>query len=238
MSLALSRYSDEDAEDSIVAGREGIARRLPQDLTGATVEQRVKHHRVLAASYLEVALAQYKLEARPDEVAAGLRAAADWTARSLALEPSEVWSLRLHDFGLITAFGTSAQRVACATLPDACVEPTSEGDYGPRVARAWLAVLRGETVELAPPVQSDDWTREWAWGIAQGLSGLQGDLRALEHGLRDVLRFTERQALRGDWDVLEEGLMSMPAMGLCKLARERGLAVDLQSPYCPLSLLA
>jgi hypothetical protein len=53
--------------------------------------------------------------------------------------------------------------------------------------------------------------------------GNQGELKA---GLAAIVKFTEHHALRGDWQRLAAGQMSLVGLGICRLARSRGLPDD------------
>jgi Immunity protein 49 len=250
MSRILSKLTREMAEHTLQRSRPLLAVHRARFSASSDLDERRIQALHIASLRLALAVSAYVLE-RPDpEVIAELRGAAEARAAQWApvargeVEDGEVWSLLLLDLGLITAFGSERARLECAQLPLQAIELTDDGELvGRDVVVAWLALLRGERPELDAAIEraaasSDPWLHGWVQGIARGLRALsREDPEELARGLALIAEFNTRQALHGDWQLSDDGPISTPGLGLCRLARERGLRIELDSPYLPLSLL-
>jgi hypothetical protein len=116
------------------------------------------------------------------------------------------------------------------------------------VARLWNSGLGTGTIARTPLAtelarceanNADRWDRQWTHGIVRSLLAIHdGKSDELKAGLEEIAKFTEHEAWRGDWQRLPAGQMSLVGLGLCRLARKRGLPTEIDSIYVPLQLLA
>ncbi len=72
----------------------------------------------------------------------------------------------------------------------------------------------------------------------RGLRALEaGDGSTWNRAIADLVEAHEIEAQRGEYRLLPDGFMCLPALMLVELGRERGLACLVKSPYLPLSVL-
>jgi hypothetical protein len=203
---------------------------------------------------LDLASAQYHLEYPAIEIVLHLRNAAYWAVELLkefatsGRPHSNTPIFFLNDIGLVAAFGASGDRDWIAHSSPELFRHKRVDVFGrlQRVAEIYCAVLRGtaavrEIEDVRHACQEETASRfdaEWGYGIATSLLGLvRRDPTMGSDGLRSVVNAHEREAKRGDWKKLSEGLMSRAGLGLLRMFREAGIAVDVESPYVPVQLL-
>jgi len=254
MSKKLNRTSDEVAAREIQTIPTSLEKRAAMPYASLPAPNRYRHASIVASMFVSLAESKYQLDYASREIAQDLANGAQWKAECGGLVVNEklpktaTWSLFLHDVGLVTAFGTEADRARLAGFPSEQINGSPENSSpGCEVARLWknwlgTGVLPPDALarELyrAGADDADRWDRQWTHGIARALSAIHTrDRASLVDGLEEIAAFTEHMAWRGEWQRLGEGRLSLVGLGLCRMARNIGLAPIVKSIYIPVELL-
>lgn len=213
-----------------------------------------KHAFVLVRLYKEVGTFRHLLGQEPSQVSPALRSAATWTAKLYDayakgnLHADSVWTLHLCALGIVTAFGTPEDRRTMSTVSartavrNAEIEPAS-GEASV-IWQSFLAhneLAEATTRKLLVSCEAENAARrdrQWVHGIARSLLGIAGKSREeLDAGLEETLAYHKYEATRGGWKLDTNGILSVVALGVMRLALEAGLETQVRSEYAPLELL-
>lgn len=249
MGLRLNMIDDDAAARSLSKERPRLERLEAQ--AGAENARQQRH---LGDQWFQVGALLYQQGGSLDDIRSALSSAGSARLRSYellsepaAMETRNPWSF-LRSAGLVVAFGDERMRERLAQVrPIHFWLPPSEGTRAVALAaEAVQALIRGDRsgvpVTAAISALTMDVTPDHA---KRTLSPLVSGLRAILHGdvavfraaLAEVVRVHEYEALHGDYTLSADGLLSVDALMLEKLGRERGWSSGVTSPYLPVALL-
>ena len=95
------------------------------------------------------------------------------------------------------------------------------------------SVINRAEVEFAP--RND---RVFTLPKAKALQALvTGNVAEWEHAVGGIVAAHREEALKGEYKLLEDGFIALPALMLARLGMERGQNCKVESPYLPLELV-
>jgi Immunity protein 49 len=255
MGLKLNKISDEIAVEEIKRSFGAIHIRLAKLEASEDANEKLKHLRMLAKLNFEAGALLYQQEAQKEEIVWRLRSAAEYYVRFLSMrdEPKELEHRFVGEFekaiDLVVCFGEKGLRRELAGIerwqynfPE-YDEHRIRADYsGVEKRFVGEGVLdEAELQRLEDYCSSDRASKEERKFVLPKIRGIKaivsGDQASLNRAITDLIEAHKWEALRGEYRLMDEGLICLPGMTLAKLALERNMAAPVKSDYLPLRLL-
>jgi immunity protein 49 of polymorphic toxin system len=255
MGLKLNKITDANAEEEIKDNLEIIPRRLAKLEASDNPSETQKHLEKLAELNFETGVLLYQQEAAKEEIVSHLRSAAEFYVAFLSkrAEPKEMETRFVGDFekaiDLVVCFGKRELRGELAGIQRWQYNSPEHKEYRTRadfleVEKRYIAegVWDGDESErLENHCSSDQASKEernFLLPRIRGIKAIAGsDQSGLQKAITDLVEAHKSEALRGEYRLMYEGLICLPALMLARLGSEKEMAVTLKSDYLPLSLL-
>ncbi|OJH36183.1 hypothetical protein BON30_34035 [Cystobacter ferrugineus] len=214
-----------------------------------------KHHGSIGDSYREIGLLSYQQELSPKEIREYLSRAAqsllhmhEVRKKPAPQEDRSPWLFQTT-MALVVCFGQPSERDTAARilLHQYHNPPYAELNSLAGLLELYKPVLLGrspdaaELARLLGACSSDTASKNEQGFVLPQLQALQSmekkDAKGWEAALASLLKSHEAEAKRGEYKLLTDGFICLPALMLAQLGRERGMQCSLKSPYLPLFLL-
>lgn len=231
--------------------------RYERNLPGPAEDHRDRElrHRALGEMLWEAAVLSYQQEQPPEAIRSFLvRSAREWVrmhSERYDLPTEEEWDPRDFEkaFHLAICFGGPEERRTAAGLPEGLYIGEPDDDQPPLLG--YLTLLKQHVTggtpdsmllaQLIKCCRSDTASKHARKSILPRLQGL----RALQTGSQDIWRQSieglvrdhEWEATKGEFRLLFDGFLCLPALALAQLGKERGMSCTINSAYLPLVLL-